>query len=58
MYHELIFRPLYNVLVGIMDFIPGIDVGIAVIIFTTIVRLVLFPLSKNALLTQVRMKDV
>jgi len=58
MYRELIFRPLYNGLVGIMDLIPGIDVGIAVIIFTCIIRLVLFPLSKSALLTQVRMKGV
>jgi len=58
MYHNLIFLPLYNGLVGIMDIIPGVDVGIAVIIFTCIVRLVLFPLSKSALLTQVRMKDV
>ena len=41
-----------------MDFIPGIDVGIAVIIFTVIIRLILFPLSKSSLLTQVRMKQV
>ena len=41
-----------------MDFVPGIDVGIAVIIFTVIIRLILFPLSKSSLLTQVRMKLV
>jgi YidC/Oxa1 family membrane protein insertase len=58
MYNQLIFLPLYNGLVGIMDIIPGIDVGIAVIIFTCIVRLILFPLSKSALITQVRMKAV
>ncbi|MFA6295638.1 MAG: YidC/Oxa1 family membrane protein insertase [Candidatus Paceibacterota bacterium] len=58
MYHNFIFLPLYNGLVGIMDLIPGVDVGVAVIIFTCIVRLILFPLSKSALLTQVRMKDV
>ena len=58
MYHEFIFRPLYNGLVGIMDLIPWIDVGIAVVIFTIIVKLVLFPLSKASLLTQVRMKAI
>ncbi len=58
MYHELIFRPLYNGLVGIMDLIPWIDVGVAVIIFTVIVKLILFPLSKASLLTQVRMKEI
>ena len=58
MYNTFIFRPLYNGLVGLMDILPWIDVGIAVILFTIIIRLVLFPLSKNALLTQVRMKAV
>ena len=58
MYNQLIFLPLYNGLVGIMDLIPGVDVGIAVIIFTIIIRLLLFPLSKSSLLTQVKMKEV
>ena len=58
LFNAIIYRPLYNGLVGIMDIIPGIDVGIAVIIFTIIVRFILFPLSKSALLTQVRMKAI
>lgn len=58
MYHEYIFRPLYNGLIGIMDILPWADVGVAIIIFTVIVKVVLFPLSKSALLTQVRMKEV
>ena len=58
MFHNFIFLPLYNGLIGIMDIIPGIDVGMAVIIFTIIIRLILFPLSKSSVLTQVRMKEV
>ena len=58
MFQEIFIRPLYNGLVIIMNVVPGIDVGVAVIIFTVIVRLILFPLSKSALLTQVRMKEV
>jgi len=58
MYNQFIFQPLYNGLVGIMDLLPWIDVGMAVIIFTAIVKVILFPLSKSALLTQVRMKGV
>ena len=57
MYNTFIFLPLYNGLVALMN-IPGIDLGLAVILFTAIVRLILYPLSKSALLTQVRMKDV
>ena len=56
MYNQFIFKPLYNGLVEIMNIIPGIDLGMAVIIFTCIVRLILFPLSKSALITQVKMK--
>lgn len=41
-----------------MDVFPWMDAGIAVIIFTILVRLVLFPLSKKAIVTQVRMKQL
>ncbi len=58
MFHNYVFLPLYNGLIGIMDIVPGIDVGVAVIIFTIIIRLILFPLSKSSVLTQVRMKEV
>jgi len=58
LFNAIIFLPLYNGLVGIMDVVPGVDVGIAVIIFTCVIRLILFPLSKSALLTQVRMKEI
>ncbi len=58
MYHELIFRPLYNGLVYLMDILPWVDVGIVVAIFTIIIKFVLYPLSKSSLLTQVRMKEI
>ncbi len=58
MYHQFIFRPLYNGLIGIIDLLPWADVGVAVIIFTVIVKLALYPLSKSALLTQIRMREV
>lgn len=57
-YNTFIFNPLYNGLVGLMDIFPWMDAGIAVIIFTIIVRLILFPLSKKAIVTQVRMKEI
>jgi len=57
-YHTFVFNPLYNGLVYLMDVFPWMDAGIAVIVFTIIVRLILFPLSKKAIVTQVRMKEV
>jgi len=58
MYHNYIFLPLYNGLVGIMDLLPWIDIGVAVVIFTFIVKLALFHLSKSSILTQIKMKEV
>ena len=58
MYNTLIFTPLYNILVEIMNIIPGIGLGVAVIIFTVVVKVILFPLTKKALITQVKMKAI
>ncbi len=58
LYHELIFRPLYNGLIFIMDVLPWVDLGIAVVIFTVIIKFILYPLSKSSLLTQIRMKEI
>ncbi len=58
LYHSFIFDPLYNGLIFLMDFLPWIDAGMAIVIFTIIVRLILFPLSKKAIVTQIMMKKI
>lgn len=58
MYHEYIYRPLYNGLIYLFDLLPWIDAGMAVILFTIIVKLALYPLSKKAIITQARMKEI
>lgn len=42
-YNEGIFRPLFNLLVAITDWLPGHSVGWAIIIVTLLVRLILLP---------------
>lgn len=56
LFHGLFYDPLYNLLVVVIHHIPGGDVGLATIIVTLIVKLVLFPLSKQATKTQLKMK--
>lgn len=56
LFHGLFYDPLYNLLVFIIQHIPGGDVGLATIIVTCIVKIVLFPLSKQATKTQLKMK--
>ncbi len=53
----IFYIPLYNLFVAILH-IPGIDAGIAVILLTCLVKLVLFPLSKKALRSQIQMKEI
>ncbi len=50
------YQPLYNGLVFLMDVIPWVDIGVAVVIFTILVKLILFPLSRKAVRTQFLIK--
>ncbi len=56
-YINIIFKPLYNGLVGLMDLLPWIDLGVAVVIFTVLVKLLLFHLSKSSIITQIKMRE-
>ncbi len=55
MFDTLIYNPVYNLLVFLLT-LPGVDVGLSVILLTFLVKLILFPLSKQALETQEAMK--
>ncbi len=55
-FHAVIYNPLYNGLVFFVDHVPYHDVGLAVIAVTIIVRILLVPLSKRAVETQMAMK--
>jgi YidC/Oxa1 family membrane protein insertase len=58
LYHTVILNPLYNVLIALFAFIPGADAGFAIIILTLLVRSALYPLSRKAVVTQVRMQEI
>lgn len=51
-FDEFLFKPLLNTLVVLLSVIPGADFGIAIIILTIIIRIVLYPLSHKALKSQ------
>ena len=55
-FNAVFYNPIYNLLVALMAAIPGGDVGIAVIILTLFVRLVLLPFSLSAARTQRAMR--
>jgi len=41
-----------------MDALPWFDAGVIVVLFTILVKLVLYPLSKKASISQIRMKEI
>lgn len=45
----LIVQPIFNLLIGLYSIIPGGDFGVSLIIFTVIVRFVMYPLVKKQL---------
>lgn len=56
MFNTLVYEPLYNALVFLIDVVPYADVGISVILLTVFVKLVLFPLSLKAVKTQLALR--
>lgn len=57
-FFTFVYDPLYNGLIYLVDIVPGHDVGIAVILLTIAVKIVLFPLARQAIKTQVAMRTI
>ena len=49
MFTTLIVQPIFNLLVLVYALLPGHNFGVALIIFTIIIRLLLWPLVKKQL---------
>lgn len=51
----LLYQPLVNALAFLVSIVPGGDLGIAVILLTILVKLILFPLSQSQIRNQAAM---
>jgi len=58
LFNAVLYNPLYNGLIFLIEVVPYADVGLAVIALTVIVKLILFPLSIKAVRTQMVMKKL
>ena len=58
LYNLIIYIPLYNGLIWLISLLPWIDVGVAIILFTIIIRLILFPFSRQSIKTQIMMREI
>jgi len=56
LYHELLYRPLLNILVLFYDILG--DFGLAIILLTVLVRLILYPVAKKSLEHQKKLRKI
>ncbi len=57
-FHEGLYRPLFNLLIWLYDVIPGAELGFAIIALTLIVKLALWPLTHASLKSQKALQDL
>lgn len=55
LWNTVLYQPLLNALAALVSIIPGGDVGIAIIILTLLVKIVIFPLSQKSIESQAKM---
>ncbi len=58
LWNIIIYKPLYNALVALIDILPGANIAIAVILLTVIVKVVMLPLNKKSIKSQMAMKEI
>lgn len=58
LWHNFFFDPVYNGLIFFVDVVPGGDVGVAIILTTIVVKVVLLPFSLRAARTQLAMREI
>ena len=54
-WNAVLYQPLINALAFLVSIVPGGDIGVAVILLTILVKLVLFPLSQHQIRNQAAM---
>ena len=54
-WNTVLYHPLINALAFLVSIIPGGDVGVAVIVLTLLVKIILFPLSQKGIKNQIAM---
>jgi YidC/Oxa1 family membrane protein insertase len=57
-FNYALYQPLLNFLVWLYNVLPGHDLGLAIIILTIIIRLILWPLSQKATKSQKALQDL
>ncbi|HBW74429.1 MAG: Membrane protein insertase, YidC/Oxa1 family [Candidatus Magasanikbacteria bacterium GW2011_GWA2_45_39] len=58
LFHTVLYLPLLNILVFFYNVVPGHDIGVAIIILTILMRLLVWPLAKKSIVAQKQMSGL
>jgi len=58
LWNILVYKPLYNALVGLIDVLPGANIALAVVVLTVLVKVLMLPLNKKSIKSQMAMKEI
>jgi YidC/Oxa1 family membrane protein insertase len=58
LFDELVYRPIYNLLIFVYNVLPYHDFGIAIIIVTVLIKFLLIPISKKQIESQKKMQEL
>lgn len=57
-FYSILYKPLFNALIVLYEFLPGSDFGIAVIALTVLIRILLYPVMLQSLKSQKKIKEI
>lgn len=57
-FNTILYQPLFNLLVWLYNTIPGHDIGLAILLLTVLIKLVLYPFSLQALKAQKALSEL
>jgi len=58
LYNEILFRPILNLLIWLYGTLPGNDLGLAIIVLTVLIKLVLYPFTVSQIKQQRAMQSL
>ena len=57
-FNLVFYQPILNLLVFLYNIVPGHDIGLAIIIMTIVIKLILLPLSKQSIKSQKALQEL
>lgn len=57
-FNTILYQPLFNALVLLYQYLPGHDFGIAVVVLTILIKILLYPLGTMAIRSQKNLSDL